>query len=381
MAQSAAAAMKAVQKFTPRVDNTPEAVTFKFEAEAEQDVDVSVAGCQLVVDFKKANAADMFQPFAAWSGMTNTSGSGSLKRAFYMPPSLDTAAMTQQWADGVLTVSLPKKVREDVASTNSRAGAASSSSSSSSSKSSSAADAAPRSTADYLQSLGSNSRQQQRAASSSSRPKATGTPRSKDASSSQQQSPEAMFERMLLDFGVPPAFASAWSSGSSGAFTEPTQEQREQWEAQRKEQFEKWQAAAKAAEEKRAVLYKQARRNGMAVDWSSSTPEAYKIAVDLPEGTRAPSVRLTQTEANGVTITINYDSSSSSGSDASAAASQQQQQRQRRRQQRRVQLPRDARNTDVSAKFVREKEGEDFVLRVEITAPRVQPQSINIDMA
>lgn len=320
--QAAAAAMKAVSKFQPKVNEDSSSVTFKFESDAQEDIEVAMskmgAASMLNVNFKNA-AMPFFQ------GMQTKAG---LSRSFFMPPSISADDMTTSWEAGILTVTLPKKVQDEVKQQRAR-------SSEQQKQQPQQQQQSASSSADYLKSL-----------STLQRPKATGERRYSESKQQQQTTSAAepatagqYIDQLLSEmFGVP-------------AGTDPFAPPSEEWIAAQKERAEQ---ARQAHLERRAAI----RRANMHTTWSQTDTE-YSISIEIPQGTS--SKECTLLAAEGQTLEVKL---------ASGAV-------------KRIQLPRDAKKSAVKASFVRDGKDKsvDLVARCVVVVPKEQPQTINIEMA
>jgi HSP20 family molecular chaperone IbpA len=335
----AVAAMKAINKFQPKVEDTTSSVTFKFEAVNKEDVEVNMAklgaASVLNVSFKGVE-----MPFFQSSSCNSESKSG-ISRSFFMPPTIAADDMTSSWEAGILTVTLPKKVQDEVKQQQ---------------RSQPQQPQQPQqqqsisysSSADYLRSLSQQQQQQQQ------RPRATKEPTARAAESQQQASTSSSsstsntqqaatagqyIDQLLSEmFGVAPG---------TDPFAPPSAE----WIAAAE------QRAAKA-EEARIARRNAMRRASMHTTWEQSS-EQYTITIEIPQGTRAGAVKLVAAEGRALEVRL-----------ANGAV-------------KRIQLPRDARVSSVKAKFERDGDdkSQDLVARCVVTVPKEQPQSINIEMA
>lgn len=326
-------AMKAINRFQPKVQDTSSSVVFKFEAENKEDVEVNMgrmgATSVLNVRFYTGEMPQFFQPSC---GESKT----GLSRSFFMPPTIAADGMTTQWEAGVLTVTLPKKVQDAV----NQQRAASQQQQQQQPAQQKRQQASP--SADYLDSLSQPQQKQQQ--QQQARPKATKepTPRSSaEASSSSQQPATAgqYIDQMLSEmFGVTPG---------TDPFAPPSAE----WLAAAEER------AAKA-EQARIARRNAMRRASMHTTWEQ-TPEQYTITIEIPQDTRAGAVKLVAAEGRALEVRLANGNT------------------------RRIQLPRDARVGAVKARFERDGEDktQDLVARCVVTVPKEQPQTINIEMA
>jgi HSP20 family molecular chaperone IbpA len=334
----AVAAMKAINKFQPKVEDTTSSVTFKFEADNKEDVDVNMAklGAASVLN---VNFKGVEMPFFR-SSSCNTESKSGISRSFFMPPTIAADDMTSSWEAGILTVTLPKKVQDEV-----KQQQRSQPQQPQQQQQQQQQTTSYSSSADYLKSL---SRQQQQ-----QRPKATKepTPRaaepqqqssstSSSSSNTQQAASAGQYIDQLLSemFGVAPG---------TDPFAPPSAE----WIAAAE------QRAAKA-EEARIARRNAMRRASMHTTWEQSA-EQYTVTIEIPQGTRAGAVKLVAAEGRALEVRL-----------ASGAV-------------RRIQLPKDARVSSVKAKFERDGDdkSQDLVARCVVTVPKEQPQSINIEMA
>eukprot|EP00953_Heterococcus_sp_UTEX-ZZ885_P027370 14684-Heterococcus_DN1.PRE.4 len=335
-----AVAMKAINKFQPKVEDTTSSVTFKFEADNKEDVEVNMAklgaASVLNVSFKGVE-----MPFFQSSSCNSESKSG-ISRSFFMPPTIAADDMTSSWEAGILTVILPKKVQDEVKQQQ-RSQPQQPQQQQQQQQSTSYS-----SSADYLRSLSQQQQQQQQ------RPRATKEPTARAAESQQQASTSSSssnsntqqpasagqyIDQLLSEmFGVAPG---------TDPFAPPSAE----WIAAAE------QRAAKA-EEARIARRNAMRRASMHTTWEQSS-EQYTITIEIPQGTRASAVKLVAAEGRALEVRL-----------ASGAV-------------RRIQLPRDARVSSVKAKFERDGDdkSQDLVARCVVTVPKEQPQSINIEMA